>query len=141
MNKVLAELVKVKFPEVPTALFMEVIEATPNPELATEILCGLYEQPSIQQGPVYSKDRTKRFRFGSYNKWKNQVSVFFMENVSKSSYFPKGTTESDVTMETFDSMKVSSNTPDCVYLYIPTGTQREATTTFELETWNSFDPA
>jgi len=49
---------------------MEVINATPNPSVAVEILLGLYEEP------FFVSRRTVRdieYIFQSFDKWSNQV--------------------------------------------------------------------
>lgn len=53
---------------------LEIIAATPNPEVATEILLGIYEDPLIgEPGPEMDK-QYHNIKFLSYDKFKEQVS-------------------------------------------------------------------
>lgn len=66
---------------------MEIAAATPNPEVAVEILLGIYQPPVIPVSPVNLKnfDSTKRnIVFSSYDKYGEQVfyKYFTMKTVS-----------------------------------------------------------
>jgi hypothetical protein len=66
---------------------MEIAAATPNPEVAVEILLGIYQPPVIPVSPVNLKnfDSSKRnIVFSHYDKYNEQVSYkyFTMKTVS-----------------------------------------------------------
>ena len=85
--KIESKLLALMYPTVDTVLLMDIITATPNPVVATEILCGLYVRPAIQELPcekfkTYRKQQAD-FRFVGYNKWDNQVIYCYKEIPSK----------------------------------------------------------
>lgn len=136
MNKIIRKLLLVTFPTVGLEELMEVVGATPNPELACEILCGLYSAPDLGKAVRIHKDKSV-VTLVSFDKWANtnyQVTYEYQEPVTKSAYFPKGTLKSEVTMETFDKLKVSSSSSD-TYYSIPTGEARKTTSTMSVEQW------
>lgn len=135
--KIIQALLEIKFPNANINAIMEILAATPNMELATEILCGLYVEKSVN-GHVRVQHKDKGvLTFVSYNKWDNNISYSYVENLTQGAYFPKGTKKEDVTIETLESMRCSSNTSDCIYLYIPTGKTRESKSTMQFEDWMS----
>lgn len=136
MNKILKALLETKFPTANVNAFLEVIGATPNPELATEILCGLYEEAVIKhkftlvKGNIYS--------FVSYNKWNDKVTYSYDEPETRGGYFPENINKEDVTIDNFDKLKSSKSTNN--YWYIPTGKMVKRTSEVYLETWNNYEP-
>jgi len=140
MNKIMQKLLEVTYPAINTESLLEIVGATPNPEIATEILCGLYVEPTIVHKMVVS-EREGVLTFMSFDKWNNRVNYSYLQKDTKSTYFPKGTKVSDVTMENFDSLKVSSSSVDAVYLNIPTGTVSKRTSYTSLEGWEKLPMA
>ena len=140
MNKITQKLLEVTYPAINTESLLEIVGATPNPEIATEILCGLYVEPAIEHKMVVS-EREGVLTFMSFDKWNNRVNYSYLQKDTKTSYFPKGTKVSDVTMENFDSLKVSSSSVDAVYLNIPTGTVSKRTSYTSLEGWEKLPMA
>lgn len=134
------KLLEVTYPAINTESLLEIVGATPNPEIATEILCGLYVEPAIEHKMVVS-EREGVLTFMSFDKWNNRVNYSYLQKDTKSTYFPKGTKVSDVTMENFDSLKVSSSSVDAVYLNIPTGTVSTRTSYTSLEGWEKLPMA
>jgi len=134
------KLLEVTYPAINTESLLEIVGATPNPEIATEILCGLYVEPAIEHKMVVS-EREGVLTFMSFDKWNNRVNYSYLQKDTKTSYFPKGTKVSDVTMENFDSLKVSSSHEDAVYLNIPTGTVSKRTSYTSLEGWEKLPMA
>ncbi len=132
--KIIQELLKLKFPTVEINSLMEIITATPNPELATEILCGIYIEPNIgSHTRVQHRDRGI-CTFISYDKWNNELKYSYEEETHKNAYFPKGTLKKDINMENFDSLKVPS-TGDTVWLSIPTGEFRTLKGSTNFQDW------
>lgn len=99
MNAIAKALISKMYPELNISAIMEVINATPNPELATEILCGLYEE--VTPNPI-SHQRT----LTSYEKWTDTVHYEYQVEETKHGYFPLGTKKEDVTLENFDVLQV-----------------------------------
>lgn len=134
------KLLEVTYPAINTESLLEIVGATPNPEIATEILCGLYVEPAIEHKMVVS-EREGVLTFMSFDKWNNRVNYSYLQKDTKSTYFPKGTKVSDVTMENYDSLKVSSSHEEAVYLNIPTGTVSKRTSYTSLEGWEKLPMA
>lgn len=118
--KIIQELLKMKFPSVDTNSLMEIISATPNPEVATEIMCGIYVEPNVGSHTRVLHKNYGVCTFVSYDKWNCCINYTYQRETTEGGYFPKGTKEQDVTMENFDKLKVSSG-GDSVWLAIPTG--------------------
>lgn len=134
------KLLEVTYPAINTESLLEIVGATPNPEIATEMLCGLYVEPTIIHKMVVS-EREGVLTFMSFDKWNNRVNYSYLQKDTKSTYFPKGTKVSDVTMENYDSLKVSSSHEEAVYLNIPTGTVSKRTSYTSLEGWEKLPMA
>jgi hypothetical protein len=129
--KIIQELLKMKFPTVDINNLMEIIAATPNPEIATEIMCGIYIEPNIgSHTRVQHRDRGI-CTFISYDKWNDELKYEYQQQETKGAYFPKGTLKEDINMENFNSLKVSSSN-DSVWYHIPTGNmiQQKGSTSF-----------
>jgi hypothetical protein len=139
--KIIQELLKMKFPTVDINSLMEIIAATPNPEIATEIMCNIYEEPKIgSHTRVMHKDRGL-LTFISYDKWTDKLEYSYVENSTQGGYFPRNTKKEDITMDNFESMKISSSTEGAVWLSIPTGKTRNCTSTTSFSTWMSWEYA
>lgn len=82
MNKIIKALLEAKFPTVDAETLLEVINSTPNPQVATEILCGLYETPVFARSPTKldNFNNTKReITFISYDKFKAEITYSYQE--------------------------------------------------------------
>jgi hypothetical protein len=132
--KVIKALLELKFPGTNVEAIMDVISATPNPELATEILCGLYEEKVVENTRVQHKNEGV-LTFVSYDKWSDRIRYSYEEVQTKGGYFPKGTKKEDISLETFESMNCRSSTPDCEYIYIPTGVIANEKSYMSFESW------
>lgn len=106
MNKIIEKLLTVTFPNVNTADLLEIVGATPNPELATEILCGLYVEPKL---PIVVQDNSvdkKELTFSSYDKWTDRVCYLYIKERTINGYFPKDTIKEDITLDNFKEKQV-----------------------------------
>lgn len=135
MNKVTALLLSMKFPTLNTSDLMEVINATPNPVIATEIMCGIYEQPIFTEHQEKKDAEYGVLTFKSFNKWSQKVDYSYVRNITKSGYFPKGTNKSDVTIENFKSLEVPYSSGNCEHLSIPTEETENRTSSMDLDNW------
>lgn len=132
--KIIHELLKMKFPNVDTNSLIEIISATPNPEVATEIMCGIYVEPNVGSHTRVQHKNYGVCTFVSYDKWNCCINYSYKSEVTKGGYFPKGTNKEDITMENFNSLKVSSSA-DSVWLSIPTGEMMTNTGTMPFVPW------
>jgi hypothetical protein len=122
MNKITRALIEVKHPSINIDTLMEVINATPNAEVATEMLCGLYEEPSL---PKYGLKNDGRpggldLTMTTYDKWRDHVNYTYNRKAKKEGYFDKSIDKSDITPENFDKLKISWRS-DAVSHAIETG--------------------
>ena len=135
MEKIIKKLLTVTFPSSDIASLMEVIYATPNPQIATEILCGMYEEQFVAQQS--KKDDVVR-TLVSYNKWNNRVDYSYSREKTRDGYFFKDVKDT-VTLENFDSLKQSwTSGKDLVSLSLPTGEYEERTSYCSLEEWQKY---
>lgn len=133
MNKIIQQLLIKTFPDVDINSLMEIVNATAKPEVATEILCGIYTAPDTESSIRTHKDRGT-ITIKEYDKWRDEVKYTYQEPVTKSAYFPKGTERDSITLENFDSLKVNYSS-DAMNIGIKTGEYKTAEYTCSLETW------
>ena len=88
MNKIIKALLEAKYPTVNVDSLLEVINSTPNAEVATEIICGLYKKPWVSSVPSEKFKSANKGRFEitfvEYDKWKNCVEFSYKLEKSKS---------------------------------------------------------
>ena len=82
MNKIIKALLQAKFPTLNVEDLLEVINATANPTIATEVLCGLYESPKVEG---FGKDTNSEVNrvFLSYDKYNNKVMYSYNKRKHK----------------------------------------------------------
>lgn len=95
MNKIIRALLEAKYPTMNIDSLLEVISSTPNPEVATEIVCGLYEEPWVAIVPClkFETERKNQFEIEllKYNKWDNCVEYRYKSKKSKAIWHEKNT--------------------------------------------------
>ena len=90
-NKILKALLQAKFPELDIDALVEIINATPNPEVATEVLCGLYEEPELPMQPANLKQfntSSKNITFLSYDKYNERVYYTYNYQPAREQWCP-----------------------------------------------------
>jgi hypothetical protein len=75
MNKIITVALASAKPSVESLL--ELINATSNPTVATEILLGIYEDPTINPIPAFENTSETNIQFGSYDKFTEEVSYTY----------------------------------------------------------------
>jgi hypothetical protein len=83
MQSILTIALGTIFPKENIESIMEVIGATPNPEVATQILLGIYVEPVVQESAIKGDNACV---FKSYDKWSNTVNYTYLVNDSKHIY-------------------------------------------------------
>ena len=122
MNKIIEKLLTVTFPTVDINGLLEVVSSTPNPELATEILCGLYVEPVLPKVVQETSGDKRELTFTCYDKWEDRVHYSYIKEKTIHGYFPKGTVKEEITLENFKEREVSYKSGmDQVSLYLKTG--------------------
>jgi len=98
MNKIVKVALNAAFkPEQVNAL-MEVIGATPNPEMAAEILLGIYEEPELLK---VVDDRGTIKTLISVNHWENNVYYEYEEEKMIRFYILPDQDKSEVNLENY----------------------------------------
>ena len=85
MDKIIAVALKAQFPGINIDAIMDVINATPNPVIATETLLGIYETPEIAYQSMVEKDSVCTFT--SFDKYKQRVSYKYSRSRICTNYF------------------------------------------------------
>ena len=99
----------------------EVVAATTNPDVATLILIGEYKEPTFNEFVFFSYYKEIR-RFVSFDKWTDEVIYTEIRESTKGHWFKKGTKESSITMDNFDTLKEKSDaSKDQEFISIKTG--------------------
>ena len=135
MTKIIKALIEKSFPQSNVEAILEVINATPKPEIAAEVLCGLYEAPIIEKRAV-SLSGYGPCIFISYDKWTDEVKFSYIHKKTKGGYFSKDIDPATITMDNFKELALNRNGDDTIWLEILTGETTVRTSTKLLEYWN-----
>ena len=100
MNKITKALLEAKFPTLNVDNLLEIINATPNPIVATEVLCGLYEEIDISSYKKDSHSEVDRMLL-SFDKYREEVTYSYFKRQFKEIYVLR-TKVSEATFETPD---------------------------------------
>lgn len=119
-------------PELLNAL-VDIIAATPSPETALELLCGIYEEPEIAEFSLYN-DRIHKFV--SYDKFNKQINCEYLDPEKKGHYFPEGTKREDITLDNYQSLVESPAKDSSVWYSITTDKYIKKSTYIDLDIWN-----
>lgn len=85
MDKIIAVALKAQFPGINIDAVMDVINATPDPEIATETLLGIYETPDIANQSMVEKGNV--CTFVSFDKYRKRVSYKYHRTCICTNYF------------------------------------------------------
>ena len=105
MNNLEKRLIELTFPTVNADALMEIITATPNPRVATEILCGVYTDPIVSKEKI-SREGTAR-TFVLYDKWLEQINYSYQQEQTVYEYFPNSVAKESITLDNYKSLKTS----------------------------------
>jgi hypothetical protein len=139
-TKIINALLKAKFPNTNVTALLEIISTTPNPELATEILCDLYEEPKVKcksQIGIHTNTGYEEVlgKFLSYDKWSNTVEFEYKGYKKRSGYFSREIKNEDINESNFDELVLKTKTPDCKWVSITTSQEQICTSTINLKDW------
>lgn len=100
MDKIIKALLQYKFEGIEIDALLEIINATPNPVVATELLCGVYEEPEISPNPGddWFKNNTNEccVEFVSYDKFTGDVTYTYNYRKSVKYWNLKGNPPCDI---------------------------------------------
>jgi hypothetical protein len=110
---------------------LEVIHATPNVNVATAILLGIYEEPVVPEQSDYALNAT----LVHYNKWSDEVEYDYDHEEKVSGYIPKEMSN-DISLEDFNIHEVKTGLDnDKKWVSIPNGNVKRKTNTCSLKSW------
>jgi hypothetical protein len=116
---------------------MEVIGATPNPEMATEILLGVYVQPKIPNTVVNAKGLEKTLVSVDY--WTNTVYYSYEEEVRKHIYVHVDTDTSLITLENYKEYMINYSDENPKAFSFSTGEFKQTKSQCSIQDWLSQD--
>ena len=116
---------------------MEVIGATPNPEMATEILLGIYEEPRIPNTVVNAQGLVKTATNIDY--WERRVCYSYEEEQRKHMYVDKDADTSLITLENFKEYQRDYGSDNITSFYLPTGEMAIFKDSCDFRDWLSQD--
>ena len=111
---------------------MEVINATPNPLMATEILLGTYEQPEIPETTMY-KDTLRTLKSVDY--WLDQVRYTYEVAETKGFYIHEDTDKDQVTIENYEEFMIDRTQNNAIWISIPTGKISISSSYCSIDSW------
>lgn len=135
MNKITKLALGLSYPQDKISALLELINVTPNSVIATEKLLGIYEQPKLP-----SKVKTKEGQIRvmkSIDYWREVVSYSYLQNKRIGAYYPKEVNEKQLNDNNWESLKCSSSTENCHYLYFNSSEKEERQTECTFEQWLS----
>jgi hypothetical protein len=135
MNKIIEVALKGRFGTDDLTNLMEVITATPNPEMATEILLGVYVRPEIPN--VVVTDQGLEKTVVSIDYWTNYVTYSYKEEVRKQFYIDKDTDTSLITLDNYKDYERSWDNDNIRSFYLPTGEIRQRQSSCSFSDWLS----
>jgi hypothetical protein len=107
-----------KFDEKQIPKILEVIGATPNPEMATEILLGIYEQPVLKDTAVRNN---VVLYLTSADYWNSRVNYEYQDESKRSFYVHKDTDKSLITLDNYKEYMIDWNAENAVHMELLTG--------------------
>ena len=119
MNKIIEVALTGKFGAEAVPSIMEVIGVTPNPEIAAEILLGVYVKPEIPSTVVNAQGLEKTATHSDY--WGMRVSYSYQEEVRKHIYVDQDCDTSVITLENYKAYERDYGSGNIKSFRIPTG--------------------
>jgi hypothetical protein len=135
MNKIIEVALKGRFGTDDLTNLMEVITATPNPEMATEILLGVYVRPEIPNVVVTDQGLEKTVVSVDY--WTNYVTYSYKEEVRKQFYIDKDTDTSLITLDNYKDYEKRYDDDNIRSFYLPTGEIKQRQSSCSFSDWLS----
>ena len=138
MNKIIEVALKGRFGVEEVTNLMEVIGATPNPEMATEILLGVYTQPKLESVVMDSRGCIRTINSIDY--WAGNVHYSYSEEITKHIYVDKDFDTSVITPENYKDYSVDYNKDNITSFTVRTGEFRDKTSSCSFAEWSNYTP-
>jgi hypothetical protein len=135
MNKIIEVALTGRFGAEEVTNLMEVIGATPNPEMATEILLGIYVRPEFPQAVVNAQGMEKTAVRIDY--WNNNITYSYEEEVRKQFYISKDTDTSLITLDNYKDYERRYDDDNIKSFYLPTGELKQRQSSCDFADWLS----
>jgi hypothetical protein len=132
MNNVEKKLIELTFPTVNVDSLMEIIVATPNATVATEILCGIYQEPEFVKDKFSPSGVARTFVL--YDKWLEQIKYSYLQEEIKYEYFPPNVDKASITLENYKELK-GDYSNDSYRHGVKTGVMEERTDWCSVRDW------
>ncbi len=133
MNNVEKKLIELTFPTVNVDSLMEIIVATPNATVATEILCGIYVEPVFVKDKISSSGVARTFVL--YDKWLDQIQYSYLDEVPVYCYFPETVDKNTITRDNYKSLECDYNVSKAYRYGVKTGKLEERTNWCSIKDW------
>jgi hypothetical protein len=134
MNNLERKLIELTFPTVNVDSLMEIIVATPNTTVATEILCGIYVEPVFIQDKLTSEGTARTFM--SYDKWTEQINYSYLQEQTVYCYFPETVDKATITADNYKSLECDYGMSRSYRYGVKTGKLEERTDWCSVRDWN-----
>jgi len=118
MKTIVEVALATKFDEKQVPSILEIIGATPNPEMATEILLGIYVQPVLKDTAVRNN---VVLTLVSADYWTSRVNYEYQDEIKKSFYIHKDTDKSLITLDNYKEYAIDWNAENAVHMELLTG--------------------
>ena len=137
MNKIIEVALTGKFGAEAVTNLMEVIGATPNPEMAAEILLGIYVQPELPHAVVNAQGLEKTAVHIDY--WNSDITYTYDEEVRKHMYIDKDADKSLITMDNYKEYERDYDKGNITSFSLPTGKIKQKRSFCSFGDWLSQD--
>ena len=134
MNNLERKLIELTFPTVNVDSLMEIIVATPNATVATEILCGVYVEPVFIQDKLTSEGTARTFM--SYDKWTEQIQYKYLNEVTDYCYFPETVDKNTITRDNYKTHECDYGMSRSYRYGVKTGVMETRTDWCSVKDWN-----
>jgi hypothetical protein len=88
LNKIIAKALSTAQPT--TEALLQIINATQNPTIATEILLGIYEAPAISATTLISREDETNYKFISYDPFTDLVTYSYNDVIKECGWIYNG---------------------------------------------------
>jgi hypothetical protein len=138
MNKIIEVALAGKFTADAVPSVLEVIMATPNPTMATEILLGVYEEVKLETVVMDSRGCIKTMF--NVNHWTGTVEYSFQEVSRKSIYVDENLDTDILTIENMSEYEKAYEDDNTKTYWYPTGEFRDRTSSCSINDWMKLTP-
>jgi hypothetical protein len=134
MNKIIRIALSTKFSEEIIGTLENIIANTPNPEHATALLLGIYEEPNFEETHKIIYD--KACVFTEYDPWTERVHYEYVKEKEIDFYIHADTDTSLITRNNYEDFKIKYSSSNCKSFSIKTGEMIKRQDYCSIDVWN-----